>query len=55
MVVFNPTVYTVQEDGMGGNINIELLTSTERQLPIVINITDGTALKCQNGGSLMCK
>ena len=43
IVVFNPVEYTVAEDAGRINFIIELLTSTERQLTITLNVSAGSA------------
>ena len=43
IVVFNPVEYTVAEDAGSINFVTELLTSTERQLSITLNVSDGSA------------
>jgi hypothetical protein len=41
--VFNPVEYTVAEDAEEINFIIELVTSTERQLSILLNVSAGSA------------
>ena len=42
-VVFNPVEYTVAENAGIINFIIELLTSSERQLSITLNVSAGSA------------
>ena len=43
LVVFNPIEYTVVEDPVVINFIVELVTPTERQLSITLNISAGSA------------
>ena len=42
-MVFNPIEYTVVEDPVDINFIVELVTPTERQLSIILNISAGSA------------
>ena len=42
-MVFNPIEYTVVEDPVDINVIVVLVTTTERQLSTVLNISPGSA------------
>ena len=56
-MVFNPIQYTVAEDAGQVTFIIEVLTSTERQLNFVVNVSAGTTqgtIKSNKQFSLLC-